>query len=321
VDPEFQSVILSDKKFMESSNKLLDFDNQEKNNYISYIKEKSTYFGKRSIEYYKDEVCKELTKTVFENVKEIAVELIQILLKNLKGKIQQIGEKIQERKEKKEQERKKKEDEMLRASIIAYEQRNIQRNLEREKRIKEQERKKKEKPIIKQVKQNSNFPNKNDSNKIINPNPPTDSIKDTNTYPNLSTVKIEQKQKEIKKEEAKKEIQPVSNVSNSTSGSFCFSTEFSEGYDEEDQELIDRYESDKICKKLDEDLNRKNAQENKSSINIENKNQIHEEKSCLNPGNENFMETWKKDSNEVTEQIEKEDEEKKKKIFILWYSK
>ena len=313
VDKEFQSVILSDKKFMESSNKLLDFDNQEKNNYINYIKEKSTYFGKRSIEYYKDEVCKELTKTVFENVKEIAVELIQILLKNLKGKIQQIGEKIQERKEKKEQERKKKEDEMLKASIIAYEQRNIQRNLEREKRIKERERKKKEKPINKTVKQNSNFPNKNDSNKIINPNPPTDSIKDTNTYPNLSTVKIEQKQKEIKKEEAKKEIQPVSNVSNSTSGSFCFSTEFSEGYDEEDQELIDRYESDKICQKLDEDSNKKNAQENKSSINIENKNQIHEEKSCLNPGNENFMETWKKDSNEVSEQIEKEDEEKEKK--------
>ena len=313
VDPEFQSITLSNKKFLESSNKLLDFDNQEKNNYIKYLKEKSIYFGKRNIEYYKDEVYKELTKTVFKNVKDIAVELIQLLLKNLKNKIVQIGEKIEEMKEKKEQERKKREDDMLRAAIEKAEQDKINKQKDREKIKKDQ------KPIYKIVKPNINFPNLNEQNKKVNPNTQADSIKNNNTYPNLNTLKIEPDPKESIKEEPKKETESITNIPKSKNNNVCILSEVGDGdddeyeYDEELKELNGVYKNDKICQRLDAESKRKNPEENKSLNNNENKNQINEDKSSfnsLNFGNENknSEETAKSDVREVTEQILKDEE-------------
>ena len=93
IDEEFKSINTSKKKLIESSDKILDFDNKEKDEYLKYLKNKSPSFDERNITERKKDVSKEITKTVFKNVQSIVKELMAILVGTLGKKVQEYMEK------------------------------------------------------------------------------------------------------------------------------------------------------------------------------------------------------------------------------------
>ena len=193
INEEFKSITVSNKKFMESSDIILDFDNQMKSNYIKYLQKKSGAFGKSNIENYKKDLSEELTKTVFKNVKFIFDELMKILVNKVKEKIRE----YQEKKRLKEELKKKTEEIDKRDNLFKKWKEKQNNNNDKIKEKQEDKQKEKKTNIYKN--KNTNF-NKNNEKKVQ---------EKLNIKPIIIT-KEEQNRKDIKE----KQIEIKSNVDN-----------------------------------------------------------------------------------------------------------
>ena len=193
INDEFRDIIPSNKKLMESSVKLLDFDNKMKSDYIKYLRKKSFAFGKRNIEAYKKEISEELTRTVFKNVKFIFDELMAILLKKFRQKV----------KEFRENNRKKEELKLKTENDIKNKFLNFANG------ITEKIKKPKKNPPIKTRKNTDNKTNKTDNQKTTNTGKkePIVNIKPIIKFENTPIIKKEINSKTDNKEQIKSEIE------------------------------------------------------------------------------------------------------------------
>ena len=305
INEEFQAIIPSKKKFLESSEKILDFDNIKKSEYINYIKEKSVNFGKRNIECYKKEISEKLTSVVFANVRDIIEELMEILIAKFKQKICEFAENMRERKKRKEEEeRKKKEEErqkIERERKKKEEERQKREKMERERQKRDQEKylenkKKTEKkgeenkkvepvkpylplyePIYnKEIKINENNPNKDNSGKTQ-----SDKTESVSQYANISTIKNEPTPIEVKKEEPKEEkkienIESIIPITINTNNSYNNDNIdiIPELLDDESKEMWESIE------RVDQQINNNGCHEEKKDPNIKEEN--HQENDIKN---------------------------------------